>query len=559
MTYPSFHQQVQGLEVDHATLHAELSGSSPAQTCYVIFFSPRSASTWLYSVLAETQRLGYPEEYLNPHWVRDVAAGLNATEPIDVLHVLLRRRRTTNGVFGIEVRHIDVELFGPQVFFDVFGPQTAFFHLWRRNIVAQGISLYRAVATCRFHSTDPKKPPPPYDAVQIKEWIKHLADTENRNAQMLSSAKRTAIPLCYEELTTDRGATVELFARTLGIPFDAGEFDTVTKGDLSKIADGWSAEAENRFRLSEADFVSDIEGRRSVLAAERTTAAVSSAASGSHGYRYRYSLVACARWEETDIVEWLEYHRSIGFEHAYIYSNDDDPTALHKRLLPYLLQPDPFVTYRFWPKVGDQPGIYLHFLEHFRNETEWFIFLDIDEFLVIKELNNIAKFMQTFDSKADAVYFNWLQFGNANHVERASGSVLLSYSRRAMMIDPTTKVITRSAAVVVSTVRRLHAQTARAFWHFWNDYFPANMRLFNAIGERVVDYTSGWPASASNNVRRPSISEQLIATAFVAHFQFKSEQDFLRRVRRGGFENANHWSRLAAEGSSRTCWPPAMS
>jgi hypothetical protein len=98
--------------------------------------------------------------------------------------------------------------------------------------------------------------------------------------------------------------------------------------------------------------------------------------------KYKYSLVACARWEEEDIVEWVEYHRQIGFDHVYVYSNDDDPTALFKRLMPYLFSEIPYVTFMYWPQVGDQPGMYLHFLKNFKQETEWFCFLDIDEFFV---------------------------------------------------------------------------------------------------------------------------------------------------------------------------------
>jgi hypothetical protein len=49
---------------------------------------------------------------------------------------------------------------------------------------------------------------------------------------------------------------------------------------------------------------------------------------------YKFSLVACARWEEHDIVEWIEYHLSIGVDHFYIYSNDDTPLTLFNRLHP---------------------------------------------------------------------------------------------------------------------------------------------------------------------------------------------------------------------------------
>jgi len=31
--------------------------------------------------------------------------------------------------------------------------------------------------------------------------------------------------------------------------------------------------------------------------------------------KHKFSLVACARWEEKDILEWIDYHRLIGVDH----------------------------------------------------------------------------------------------------------------------------------------------------------------------------------------------------------------------------------------------------
>ena len=60
--------------------------------------------------------------------------------------------------------------------------------------------------------------------------------------------------------------------------------------------------------------------------------------------KHRFSLVACARWEENDILEWLDYHRSIGIDHVYLYSNDDDASTLRNVIGPHLEGPRPFVT-----------------------------------------------------------------------------------------------------------------------------------------------------------------------------------------------------------------------
>ena len=68
---------------------------------------------------------------------------------------------------------------------------------------------------------------------------------------------------------------------------------------------------------------STLEGRAAAeiarLKAERAIATqlVSSSAgrAASERRHYRTAIVACARWEEDNILEWVTYHRSLGFEH----------------------------------------------------------------------------------------------------------------------------------------------------------------------------------------------------------------------------------------------------
>ncbi len=268
-------------------------------------------------------------------------------------------------------------------------------------------------------------------------------------------------------------------------------------------------------------------------------------ASLASGSRYKYSIVACARWEESDIVEWIEYHRAVGFEHFYIYSNDDTPTALMKTLIPYLLCESPLVTLRHWPFVGQQPEIYFNFMENHLQETEWFSFLDVDEFLVFKGSNSVAQFMKPFEEEFDAVYFNWVLYGHNGFNERGDGSVLLNYTRRAAHIDLHTKVITRSSAVDPQLVRAKFLAGAIGFWHFWNEYDFEISRLTNVIRGNMAGYTDDFFTAANPAISETyAASEAIIATAYVAHFQFKSERDFLRRAERGGFPMASVWGEM---------------
>lgn len=270
--------------------------------------------------------------------------------------------------------------------------------------------------------------------------------------------------------------------------------------------------------------------------------------------RYKYALVTCVRWEEDHIVEWIEYHKSIGFDHIYLYSNDDDPLPLMSVLLPYAAGDEPFVTLAHFPKLGNevqQHLIYYHFLGRYKDETEWFSFLDADEYYVLPGQDDIGRFMAAFEATSDAVYFNWLVYGHAGKLTRDRDSVLLSHTRRSAQADVHTKVMTRSSIVDLDAVRKAYADGngLPGFWHFWDRYPLGSMRLVNVLGHDMRDYSHDFPRKALDYVQAQGRTEQMLERGYIAHVQFKSEQDFKRRVDRGGSHSVHFWAHTLASGA----------
>lgn len=267
--------------------------------------------------------------------------------------------------------------------------------------------------------------------------------------------------------------------------------------------------------------------------------------------KHRHALVACARWEEQHVEEWIEHHRSVGFDHIYLYSNDDDPSALLRTVSRHLYGPDPFLTFRHWPKIGEQPEIYFHFLRSFKAETEWFAFLDIDEFFVFKRADGVAAFMDEFRDNADCVYFNWLNHGNNGKVRRDDAPVLTSHLRRSRKPDVRTKMICRSAAVGADAVLAGYRDGRGAFWHFLDNYRIDGLRCVNVLHQPMDGYSADFPHAAEPFLASAATCDELLAKAYVAHFQFKSEEDFMRRHRRGGFHDAGIWKEAYENGAYR--------
>ena len=245
--------------------------------------------------------------------------------------------------------------------------------------------------------------------------------------------------------------------------------------------------------------------------------------------RHGYVLAACARWETPYITEWLSYHRSVGIDHVYLYCNDDDPAELWAQVMPFATGRDPFVTFRHYPIQGLQFQIYYHFLRNYMHETKWLMFLDIDEFICVRDGHDVPRLMARFETSADAVYFNWCAFGNNGHVTRPAGQVLLNHTRRERTVSPSTKLFVRSRSMPMGGFFHAHD---RPIQHDVSR-LGLELRRRNVLGEDLADYYEEFPVRAWRFLNEGDRGERLLATAFIAHYNIKSDADFELRVERG--------------------------
>ncbi len=244
---------------------------------------------------------------------------------------------------------------------------------------------------------------------------------------------------------------------------------------------------------------------------------------------FRFSLMACARWEERYIEEWLLYHRSIGFEHVYLYCNDDEPSALYRKVMSFAEGDSPFVTFVHYKYQGLQCQMLLHYMRNYSAETEFMMTLDIDEFLVLKELDDIAAFVETRTAEFDALYFNWCYFGTSGHATRPDGDVLLNYTRRQNIPTAFTKVLVNTARLpYAGFVQQLNTPVM----HDYTRLDPS-LRAVDVLGAPMQAYYADFPEQAYTHLGQKGVSDRILATAFVAHFHMKSDSDFNLRVARG--------------------------
>lgn len=235
--------------------------------------------------------------------------------------------------------------------------------------------------------------------------------------------------------------------------------------------------------------------------------------------KYQYSVVVCARWEAAYIMEWLTYYKSIGYDHIYLYCNDDNPEDLYKTILPFVVGKDPFVTFIDFRLTGLQHQMYLHFLENYSSETEWVSFFDVDEFLNIPAFSSISDLVSHYPD-VDCIVFYWLVFGHNGFEKNPPGSVLENYNHRGNGVNNFTKYICKTQSLLDD---KIFSSEGFGFWHnpVWHSYKP--IKAVDILGRSDFDVGSLTP----HEVRF------IENTANVHHYMIKSFEYLKHRVERG--------------------------
>lgn len=171
--------------------------------------------------------------------------------------------------------------------------------------------------------------------------------------------------------------------------------------------------------------------------------------------KYKFSVCALFKNEAAYLKEWLEYHQMVGVDHFYLYDNGSTDRS-SKVLTPYIKQG--VVTYLTWPdRVGSsdsenathwvlstQVPAYENAIKLFaEKESEWLVFLDVDEFLVPVNANSVAEALENHKENAgldltcdyfnasekDALTKNELLIANADLTNRPAQNVLKSVEK----------------------------------------------------------------------------------------------------------------------------------
>lgn len=133
-------------------------------------------------------------------------------------------------------------------------------------------------------------------------------------------------------------------------------------------------------------------------------------------YDKKYNICICGIFKDEApfLREWIEYHEMIGVEHFWLYNNNSRDN--YKEVLePYIQRG--LVSLIDWPYNQAQMKAYKDFYDRYRHETQWYSFLDIDEFIVPKyEMSILAWLKKSGLDRFPAIVMFFRMFGTSGRM-----------------------------------------------------------------------------------------------------------------------------------------------
>jgi len=212
-------------EVDREKFARDMARPLPEKQ-YVMYFTPRSGSSWVTDIAKQTKRLSIPGEAFNPSFLPNMTRAYNATTMDEYCDILIRRRNT-EGVFGFQITaHQLTAVFRNEADFLRRFPGPICFWLIRKDIVLQAISLFKMQQTRISHAPQTsaeeiaaREASFDYDADAIQHWLRHILQAEMATEELFARAGLQPLRMSYErnaEMKTNH--IVNVMGQHIGIP-----------------------------------------------------------------------------------------------------------------------------------------------------------------------------------------------------------------------------------------------------------------------------------------------------------------------------------------------------
>jgi hypothetical protein len=246
----------------------------------------------------------------------------------------------------------------------------------------------------------------------------------------------------------------------------------------------------------------------------------------------KYSIMTNVK-DEKDLLEWCIYHLFIlKFDILYICDNGSNPSVkdilinnkLNKEIKTELNNKVKIFTI-FGPCIKKKAR--QTYFNKYIHECDWTLFLDADEYLVLKTADNIQDFMnKSIFKNVDCIVFNWKMFGSNGIYNRNDKLVIENFTNCYSNLSREIKPFVKNKEII----------HMGGHPHVIPIKNPNNSVNTNGEKHNIVTWNEAWGGTNyscyNNNVKQKDC---------IFHFHWKSKEDFNNKVNicknNGGFRD----------------------
>lgn len=218
----------------------------------------------------------------------------------------------------------------------------------------------------------------------------------------------------------------------------------------------------------------------------------------------KVAICCIAKNEDNYIDEWIDYHFKLGFDNIHIYQNNwkyNGKFLQDNRIILEEFLDDNFSMV--------QMQKYNEFIQKYGEIYDWAAFIDIDEFVSLRQQENIKVFLNKYN-QYKSIGLNWNMFGTNNvQFDGKNYSYINRFLYCGKKLDHHIKVIIHLS---------LTKTVARFGWHPHNVIHP------------------NWTISVDKQrfINGPFNEKQLYdkSIAVINHYFFKTKQQFMMKCQR---------------------------
>ena len=227
----------------------------------------------------------------------------------------------------------------------------------------------------------------------------------------------------------------------------------------------------------------------------------------------KVAIIAIAKNENLYINEWIDYHFNLGFDNIIVCDNDDE------LILKDIIKDDRVIIEDYTGIYGVQQMAYQESFRKYKEQYDWILLIDIDEFLVLDKHKDVKEFLSSFDDKVDCIKLCWKHFTDNEELDVVDGNYNV-FDRFKTVVetkwDGMVKQFVKTSSINDDMIKHLHQ----------HDILSHGLNFVDSLGNKCH---SG-----------KMLREVVYGNAWINHYRTKTIGEYVRQKYFRGGPNHNN-------------------